>query len=68
LAFIARGCKSKTVYNRKRGKNMSQDDVSDFEMQLVEMANDADIQRELKEIEEDLCQTELDQLIDESWQ
>ncbi len=47
---------------------MSQDDVSDFEMQLVEMANDADIQRELKQIEEDLCQTELDQLIDESWQ
>lgn len=38
------------------------DDVSGFEMQLVEMANDADIQRELKEIEEDFCHTELDGL------
>ncbi len=38
------------------------DDVSDFEAQLVEMANDTDIQRELKEIEEDFRQTELDGL------
>lgn len=38
------------------------DDVSDFERQLGEMANDPDIQRELKEIEEDFRHTELDGL------
>jgi len=38
------------------------DDVSDFERQLAEMANDPDIQRELKEIEEDFRHTELDGL------
>lgn len=47
------------VTERLRGKI----DVSlDFETSLVEMANDADIQRELKEIEEDFRFTELDGL------
>ncbi|MBA2493373.1 MAG: hypothetical protein H0V31_01590 [Acidobacteria bacterium] len=35
---------------------------TDFENQLSGMANDANIQRELKEIEEDFRQTELDGL------
>ena len=47
------------VAKKLRGKL---DDVSDFERQLAEMANDPDIQRELKEIEEDFRHTELDGL------
>jgi hypothetical protein len=35
---------------------------SEFENQLAEMANDANIRRELKEIEEDFQYTELDGL------
>lgn len=35
---------------------------SEFEDQLAEMANDADIQREIKEIEEDFQYTEMDGL------
>ena len=35
---------------------------SDFEQQLSEMANDSDIQRELKEIEADFLHTEFDGL------
>ena len=38
------------------------DESTDFEKSLAEMANDADIQRELKEIEEDFRHTELDGL------
>ena len=38
------------------------DNTSDFEHQLVEMANDSDIQRELKEIETDFLHTEFDGL------
>ena len=41
------------------------DEPSCFESSLVEMAADADIQRELKEIEEDFRYTELDGL--EKW-
>ena len=47
------------VAKKLRGKL---DDVSDFERQLAEMAKDPDIQRELKEIEEDFRHTELDGL------
>ena len=50
------------VAKKLRGKL---DDVSDFERQLAEMANDPDIQSELKEVEEDFCHTELDGL--EPW-
>jgi hypothetical protein len=35
---------------------------SSFEYQLIEMANDENIQRELKEIELDFCYTEMDGL------
>ncbi len=35
---------------------------SDFESQLAEMADDADVRRELKKIEEDFHYTELDGL------
>jgi hypothetical protein len=38
------------------------DNTSDFEYQLAEMANDSDIQRELKEIETDFLYTEFDGL------
>ncbi len=38
------------------------DESSEFESSLAEMADDADIQRELKEIEEDFRYTELDGL------
>ena len=38
------------------------DESSDFESSLAEMANDSDIQRELKEIDEDFRYTELDGL------
>ena len=38
------------------------DESTDFEKSLAEMATDADIQRELKEIEEDFRHTELDGL------
>lgn len=47
------------VAEKLRGKF---DKVSDFERQIAEMANDPDIQRELKEIEEDFRHTELDGL------
>jgi hypothetical protein len=47
------------VAERLRGKI---DESADFETSLVEMANDTDIQRELKEIEEDFRFTELDGL------
>ena len=47
------------VAERLRGKI---DESSDFETSLVEMANDTDIQRELKEIEEDFRVAELDGL------
>ncbi len=50
------------VAERLRGKI---DKSSDFEKSLVEMANDADIQRELKAIEEDFRLTELDGLADD---
>ena len=38
---------------------------NDFDAQLVAMANDPDIQRELKEIERDFRGTELDGLADD---
>ncbi len=47
------------VAEKLRKKNISE---TDFENELAEMANDADIRRELKEIEEDFRYTELDGL------
>ena len=47
------------VAERLRKKSVEN---SEFEEQLVEMANDENIQRELKEIERDFLQTELDGL------
>jgi len=38
------------------------DKTSDFENSLIEMANDTDIQREMKDIEKDFRFTELDGL------
>ncbi len=47
------------VAEKLRGKI---ENDSDFEKQLSEMASDGDIQRELKNIEEDFSFTELDGL------
>lgn len=47
------------VAERLRGKI---DGEKDFESELAEMADDENIQRELKEIEEDFRYTELDGL------
>lgn len=47
------------VAERLRGKI---DGENNFESELAEMANDENIQRELKEIEEDFRYTELDGL------
>lgn len=38
------------------------DENSDFEAQLIEMADDANIQREIKEINDEFLQAELDGL------
>ena len=47
------------VAGKLRGKI---DESPEFESSLAEMANDENIQRELKEIEEDFRRTELDGL------
>lgn len=47
------------VAEKLRKKNVAE---TDFEYELAEMANDVDIRRELKEIEEDFRYTELDGL------
>lgn len=49
------------VAEKLRGKGKVEDDA-DFELQLVEMASDADIQREIREINDEFLHTELDGL------